>query len=166
MKEHELAPSPGAHRERKRIGRGIAAGQGKTAGKGTKGQKARTGGQIARWFQGGQNPIHKKLPYKRGFTNLFRTEYNVVNVGQLERFEAGSEVTIEVIFASRLARRKTWPVKILGEGELSRPLTVQAHTCSEAARTKIEAAGGRVLLLDRAAAGDEATQAAETTAEA
>jgi large subunit ribosomal protein L15 len=165
MKEHELS-SPGARRERKRVGRGIAAGQGKTAGRGTKGQKARAGGSIARYFQGGQNPIHKQLPYKRGFTNLFRVEYNVVNVGQLDQFEAGTDITVDLLVDRRLARKKTWPVKVLGEGELTKALTVRAHKFSQSAREKIEAAGGQVDVVGGEAAMEAAATTDEATAEA
>lgn len=155
MKEHELR-SPGANRPRKRVGRGVGSGTGKTSGRGTKGQKSRTGGSISRYFQGGQNPIHKQLPYKRGFTNIFRVEYNTVDLDQLELFEAGSEVTVELLFARRMARKRRWGVKILGDGELTKPLTVRAHKFSKSARAKIEAAGGRVEELDGAAPADEA----------
>jgi large subunit ribosomal protein L15 len=162
LKEHDLS-SPGAHRERKRVGRGIAAGGGKTAGRGTKGQKARTGGAIARYFQGGQNPIHKQLPYKRGFKNLFRVEYNVVNLAQLEDFDAGSTVTIALYFERRLARKKRWPIKILGEGELTRALTVQAHKFSRTARERIEAAGGQAIVLEVATGAAATDDAADDT---
>lgn len=158
MKEHELHSPPGARQERRRVGRGHGAGQGKTAGRGTKGQKARAGGTIRRGFQGGQNPIQQQLPYKRGFTNIFRVEYNVVNLSQLDEvFETGSEVTVETLIARRLARKKRWPVKILGEGELTKALTVSAHKFSKTAREKIEAAGGRVEVLEpEAVSADEA----------
>lgn len=157
MKEHELFSPPGSRRGPKRIGRGVGSGHGKTSGRGTKGQKARAGGSIARYFQGGQNPVHKKLPYKRGFTNNFRVEYNVVNVGDLERFEAGSTVTIDQFFASRLARRKRLGVKLLGEGSVAKGLTVQVHRISAVARAKIEAAGGQVELLESAAEDETST---------
>lgn len=159
MKEHELFSPAGANRARKRVGRGHAAGQGKTAGRGTKGQNARAGGGVRPGFQGGQNPIQKQLPYKRGFTNKFRTEYNVVNVSQLDVFDVDMDVTIALIFARRLARKKTWPVKILGVGELTKPLTVRAHKFSESARQKIEAAGGRVEVLAMEAASPEGATA-------
>jgi large subunit ribosomal protein L15 len=162
MKEHELFSPPGSRRERKRVGRGPGAGQGKTAGRGTKGQKARAGGAIGRYFQGGQNPIHKQLPYKRGFSNMFRVEYNIVNVSQLDRFEAGSVITIDDLFEQRLVRKKTWPVKILSEGDLTKALTVHAHKVSKAAREKIEAAGGQVEIV----AAREAAPADEAPAEA
>ena len=164
MKEHDLRPAPGAHTERKRVGRGIAAGGGKTAGRGTKGQKARTGGGVSRYFQGGQNPIHKQLPYKRGFKNPFRVEYNIVNLSELEeRFEAGTDVTVEVLYARRLAQKPSWPIKVLAEGELTKALTIHAHKVSKAAREKIEAAGGRIALLTP---DDEADQPAADAAEA
>ncbi|MCC6628906.1 MAG: 50S ribosomal protein L15 [Chloroflexi bacterium] len=155
LKEHDLR-SPGANRDRKRIGRGVGSGYGKTAGRGTKGQKSRTGGSIPRYFQGGQNPIHKQLPYKRGFTNNFRVEYNTVNLDQLEAFDTGTEVTVALLFERRVVRRKKLGVKVLGDGELTKALTVQAHRVSATARAKIEAAGGRVDLIE-ALAADEAT---------
>jgi large subunit ribosomal protein L15 len=162
MKEHELS-SPGAHRDRKRLGRGVGSGYGKTAGRGTKGQKARAGGNISRFFQGGQNPIHKQLPYKRGFTNNFRVEYNAINLEALDQFEAGTVVTVDLLAARRLAQRLTWQdgerrllVKILGDGELTKPLTVEAHKFSKSAREKIEAAGGQAVVLEATAAADEA----------
>ena len=166
MKEHELS-SPGANRDRKRIGRGVGSGYGKTAGRGTKGQKARAGGSISRYFQGGQNPIHKQLPYKRGFTNNFRVEYNAINLEALDRFEAGTVVTVDLLVEQRLAQRLTWQdgerrllVKILGDGDLTKPLTVEAHKFSKAAREKIEAAGGQAVVLASAAAVDEAAEEA------
>jgi large subunit ribosomal protein L15 len=162
LKQHDLR-SPGANRDRKRVGRGVGSGYGKTAGRGTKGQKSRTGGNIPRYFQGGQNPIHKQLPYKRGFTNNFRVEYNTVNLDQLETFDAGAEVTVELLFEQRMARRKKLGVKILGDGELTKPLTVRVHRVSQSARAKIEAAGGRVELVE-APAGDAGAD--ETAAEA
>ena len=161
IREHDLRAPAGANHDRKRVGRGIAAGQGKTAGKGTKGQKARAGGSIRRGFQGGQNPIQQQLPYKRGFVNKFRVEYNEVNVSQLDVFPAETEVTVEMLFARRLARKRTWPVKILGEGEISKALTVQAHKFTGSAQAKIEAAGGHVTVINGEAAAN-----AEPAAEA
>ncbi len=168
MQQHDLKPSPGAHRERKRVGRGIAAGQGKTAGKGTKGQKARSGPGVRRGFEGGQNPIYMRMPYKRGFTNIFRQQFAVVNVSRLDEvFQAGDEITPEVLVERRLVTDKVlrppvvpfkaWQVKILGEGEITKPLTVRVHRVTRAAREKIVAAGGTVE--ETAAAADEAGQA-------
>lgn len=147
MKEHELFSPPGARQERRRVGRGHGSGQGKTAGRGTKGQKARAGGAVRRGFQGGQNPIQQQLPYKRGFKNPFRVEYNEVNLSQLDQFAVGTDITVALLFERRLARKKRWPVKVLGEGEITKALTVQAHKFSESARAKIEAAGGAVTIL-------------------
>jgi len=144
MKLHELKPAPGATRAPKRIGRGIGSGTGKTSGKGHKGQKARSGGGVRPGFEGGQQPLYRRMP-KRGFTNIFKKEYTVINVGDLEnRFESGSEVTIESLFEVGLIKAVKYGVKILGTGELSKALTVKVDKVSEAAKNKIEAAGGRV----------------------
>ncbi len=141
MRQDQLKPPVGAKHSKKRIGRGDAS-QGTTAGKGTKGQKARTGGGVRPGFEGGQLPIIKRLPSMRGFTNVFKIEYSVVNVGDLERFEAQSEITKAVLKSAGLVRHIELPVKVLGDGNLSRPLKVQAVKFSESARAKIEAAGG------------------------
>ncbi len=164
MQQNDLRPDKGAHRERKRVGRGIAAGQGKTAGKGTKGQKARSGPKVRRGFEGGQSPIYMRMPYKRGFKNLFRQNFSVVNVSRLdELFEAGAEITPEVLVARRIVADKVlrpgvgvlkgWQVKVLGNGEITKPLTVRVHRVTAAAREKIEAAGGTVE--ETAARGDD-----------
>jgi large subunit ribosomal protein L15 len=139
---HELQPAPGSTHKKTRRGRGLGSGLGKTAGRGQKGQKARSGGGVRPGFEGGQMPLVRRLP-KRGFKNPFRVEYEVVNVGQLTVFEPGTEVTPELLKAHRLVRRDL-PIKILGEGEIDRPLTVRAHKFSKQAQAKIEAAQGKV----------------------
>jgi len=149
MKQHELSPTPGAKRVRKRVGRGSAAGQGKTAGRGMKGQKSRSGGALPLYFEGGQLPLVRRLPHLRGFTNIFRIEYQVVNVDDLSRFDSDSEVTPEAMIDAKMVRSSRQPVKILGRGEIDRPLTVKAHRFSDSARRKIEAAGGTVEELPR-----------------
>ena len=142
---HNLQPHEGATKERKRVGRGIAAGQGKTAGKGHKGQKSRSGDRTLPWFfEGGQTPLHQRIP-KRGFRPVNRVEYSVVNVGKLnELFEENAEITPEVLVAKGLVR-KNMPVKILGDGEITKPLIVKAHKFSKSAKEKIEAAGGQAI---------------------
>ena len=143
---HNLSPMPGSNRDRKRLGRGPGSGTGKTSGKGHKGQKARTGHHgIPAWFEGGQMPLQRRVP-KRGFKNPFRVEYEVVNVSQLEALTE-SEITPEVLQSYRLASKNKL-VKILGDGDLKRKITVHAHKVSESARAKIEAAGGSVELLE------------------
>src|SRR6476469_7015305 len=127
MKLHELRPAEGSHRERRRIGRGHGSGQGTTAGKGTKGQKARTGGGVPPYFEGGQLPLVRKLPYRRGFTNPFRVEAREVHVRDLSGFPAGSTVGPEEFETMGILRGKKGPVKVLGEGDLSVRLTVRAH---------------------------------------
>ena len=144
---HGLAPSPGATHYRKRVGRGPGSGHGKTAGRGYKGQKSRTGYRHQRGFEGGQMPLHRRVP-KRGFTNIFRVEYDVVNLSELDRFEAGQAVTPETLAAARLSRRNR-PVKILGDGQVGKALTVSAHKFSAGAQAKIEAAGGRCEVIPR-----------------
>jgi large subunit ribosomal protein L15 len=143
---HNLGRPEGANTHRKRLGRGPGSGKGKTSGKGHKGQKARTGHHgVPAWFEGGQMPLQRRVP-KRGFTNNFRTEYDVVNVSQLEALTE-NEITFDVLHQHRLARKNKL-VKILGDGDLKRKITVSAHKVSETARAKIEAAGGSVELLE------------------
>ena len=164
MKLHDLQPAPGSRTPRTRVGRGIAAGKGKTAGRGTKGQKARAGGSIPPWFEGGQTPIHMRIPKLRGFKNRFKIHYEVVNVGAIgdlaERgafqVEGGGKaskaapITInqDILRAVGLVRTLDKPLKILGAGELSTPLFVVADAFTASARTKIEGAGGSVNLLE------------------
>ena len=193
MKLHDLKPAAGSRKAKRRVGRGIAAGQGKTAGRGTKGQKARAGGTIPAWFEGGQTPLHQRLPKLRGFHNLFKVEYEIVNVGDIARvaeaggFEGGempgakaskkgtAPVTVnqEILRAAGLIRRLDRPMKVLGAGDLSTALFVVADAFSASARTKIEAAGGTVSVLetpetkrpaigvDKGDKGDKAAKAGE-----
>jgi large subunit ribosomal protein L15 len=144
---HDLGPAPGSTHYRKRVGRGPGSGHGKTAGRGYKGQKSRTGYRHMRGFEGGQMPLHRRVP-KRGFTNIFRVEYDIVNLSDLARFDAGQTVTLENLAEARLAR-KNRPVKILGDGEIGKALTVSAHKFSANARGKIEAAGGKCEVIER-----------------
>ena len=145
---HDLAPASGATHYKKRVGRGPGSGHGKTAGRGHKGQRSRSGYRHQRGFEGGQMPLHRRVP-KRGFTNIFRIEYDIVNLGDLaERFEAGASVNPETLASARLAR-KSHPVKILGDGELKKVLNVSAHKFSASAKASIEAAGGRCEVLSR-----------------
>ncbi len=149
MRLHDLRPAPGATRKRKRVGRGIAAGQGKTAGRGTKGQNSRSGGGVRPYFEGGQLPFVRRLPFVRGFTNIFKIRYQPVNLKQLdaERFPAGAEVTPQSLAAAGLIRSETSPVVLLGDGDVDRPLKVKVNRISRTARAKVEAAGGSVELV-------------------
>lgn len=142
MKLHELKPAEGSRHSRKRVGRGIATGNGKTAGKGHKGQKARSGGGVRPGFEGGQNPVYRRLP-KRGFKNINRKEYAVVNLDDLNRFENGSEITPQTLIESGLVKNPKDGIKILGDGELKVQLTIKADKFSQSAVEKIEAAGGK-----------------------
>ena len=152
MKLHELRPAPGAHKHEKRVGRGHGSGRGKTAGRGTKGQKARTGGTIHRAFSGGQTRLSKRLPFLRGIGNsnyAFRKDYTIINLDDLERFEAGSQVTpVELAGAGLMSKTESEGlVKVLGDGELSHAVSVRAHKFSASAREKIEAAGGSIEVI-------------------
>ena len=168
MKLHDLKPAPGSRKAKRRVGRGIAAGQGKTAGRGTKGQKARAGGKIPAWFEGGQTPLHQRIPKLRGFKNPFKIEYEVVNIGDIARLvelgelESGdmpgtkaskkgaAPITVnqEILRAAGLVRRLDRPMKVLGGGDLSTALFVVADAFSASARSKIEGAGGTVSVLE------------------
>ena len=150
MKLHELAPPKGSHRKRRRIGRGLGSGRGTTAGKGTKGQNARAGGGVPAYFEGGQLPLVKKLPYKRGFRNVNRVSYKAVNLQDLQTFAAGSTVDVAALVAGGVLKNDRERVKVLGTGELDRALTVRAHRFSATARQKIEAAGGACHALEHA----------------
>ena len=141
MELHNLSPKAGSRKDRKRVGRGPGSGNGKTAGKGHKGQLSRSGHSHKRNFEGGQMPLVRRMP-KRGFTNIFRKEFAIVNVGQLERFPVGSEVTPELLLAEGVVARLRDGIKILGDGTLSRKLTVRAHKFSKKAQETIQAAGG------------------------
>src|SRR5215472_8594092 len=144
---HDLRPNPGATHSRKRVGRGPGSGHGKTAGRGNKGQKSRSGYTHLRGFEGGQMPLHRRLP-KRGFTNIFRVEYDIVNLSALDRFETGAKVTPELLASHRLAHGRR-PVKILGDGQIGKPLEISAHKFSASAQAKIEAAGGCCEVIPR-----------------
>lgn len=146
MKLYELAPAPGAKRKPKRIGRGPGSGHGKTATKGHKGVLARSGGGKGSGFEGGQMPLARRLP-KHGFLNPFRTVYSIVNLQTLVRLEGVEQVTPQVLIEAGVVKRKTQPVKILGLGEVQRPLVIQAHKFSRSAVAKIEAAGGRAEVI-------------------
>jgi large subunit ribosomal protein L15 len=146
MELHDLKPAPGSRKARKRVGRGKAAGQGKTAGRGTKGQLARSKVRVG--FEGGQNPIFKRMPFRRGFTNIFKTRYEVVNVKQLAQLEVDEPITPELLVERGITRGPEFPLKILGEGEIDKAVTVRAHKFSESARSKIEGAGGTVEVIE------------------
>jgi len=146
MKLNELRPAKGATHARKRVGRGEGSGSGGTSGRGHKGHKARSGGGSHIWSEGGQMPLQRRVP-KGGFKNVNRVDYQVVNVADLNRFEAGTEVTLALLKERNLAKRLSLPVKLLGNGALDRPVRVRVHAASASARQKVEAAGGTVELL-------------------
>ena len=147
MMEHLLKPARGSRTRRRRVGRGDSGRRGSYSGRGMKGQKSRSGKGPRPGFEGGQLPLVKKLPMKRGFVNLFRTEYTIVNLRKLELFPEGSEVTLQKMREAGLIGSVKGPVKVLGDGDLTKPLTVHAHRFSREARRKIEAAGGTVQEL-------------------
>lgn len=146
MKLHELAPAPGSVREVKRIGRGHGSGQGKTAGKGHKGQKARAGRGMRPGFEGGQMPLQRRVP-KRGFVNIFATRYAAINVSALEAFDNGAVVDLEAMKAAGIVKKAFDGVKVLGNGSLTKNVTVKAAAFSESAKAKIEAAGGKAEVI-------------------
>ena len=146
MRLHDLSPAAGSTKERKRIGRGPASGQGKTAGKGHKGQLARAGRGMRAGFEGGQMPLQRRVP-KRGFNNIFRTEYAVVNISALDAFNDGDTVTVEALVEKGIVKKTLDGVKILGNGEISKKLTVQVNAFSDSAKSKIEAAGGKAEVI-------------------
>ncbi|WP_026369825.1 50S ribosomal protein L15 [Kallotenue papyrolyticum] len=148
MKLHDLKPAAGAHKVGKRVGRGHGSGKGKTAGRGMMGQKARSGPGPHRAFEGGQNEITRRLPFKRGvgFQNRYRIEYEIFNIGDLAATQH-DEITPELLVQARLLKNLKKPVKILGDGEINRPMRITAHRFSASARAKIEAAGGTVIEL-------------------
>src|SRR5664280_2620916 len=186
MKLHDLRPAEGSRKPRTRVGRGIAAGKGKTAGRGTKGQKSRTGGTIQPWFEGGQTPIHIRVPKLRGFKNKFRIEYEIVNIGRISDLAetgildmpevegtaaesaksaksvksaksakpAPVTITPDILAAAGLIRTLDKPLKVLGQGEVTRPLFVVADAFTKSATAKIEAAGGTAHVLEFPEAGD------------
>ena len=148
MRLDQLKAPPGARRNRKRVGRGNASGTGTYAGRGMKGQKARAGGGVRRGFEGGQLPVIRRLPSQRGFTNIFKKEYAVVNLDSITaKLPEESEVTPELLKEARLIRGMRLPVKVLGRGEMDKAVTVLAHKFSDEARRKIEAAGGQAVEL-------------------
>lgn len=149
MKLNDLRPNDGSKKKRKRVGRGISAGQGKTAGRGTKGQGARSGGGKGQYFEGGQLPLVRRLPFKRGFTNINKIVYKPVNVGSLAGFEAETEVDPDLLVAAGLLKKSSDPVVVLGDGAISVALMVKAHRFSSSAKKKIEAAGGTVSVIPR-----------------
>ena len=139
-----LSPAPGSRKDKKRVGRGDGSRKGSFSGRGCKGQKARAGFRMKPGFEGGQLPIIKRLPSQRGFTNIFKTEFDIVNVGQLTVFEAGTEVDLVKLVTAGLVKTGQKLVKILGDGEIDRPLTVKADKFTATAKAKIEAAGGKI----------------------
>lgn len=146
MKLHELSSPPGSKKRQKRVGRGCGSGHGKTCCRGTKGQKARSGGNIPPGFEGGQMPLTRRLP-KRGFTNIFRKSYAVINVRALNRFESGTIVDVDILLRSGLVKKLGHGIKVLGQGEVAKPLTVRVHKISKGARSKIEKAGGKIEVI-------------------
>jgi large subunit ribosomal protein L15 len=147
MRLHDLKPAEGSTKKRKRVGRGIGSGHGKTSGRGHKGQNARSGGGVRPGFEGGQMPLTRRIP-KRGFTNVFKKEYVIVNVGTLEeRFEEGTEITPEVLIDNGIIKDIKDGVKILGDGELTKKFTVKAHKFSKSALEKIQAVGGKAEVI-------------------
>ena len=144
---NDLKPNHGSNTSRRRLGRGPGSGRGKTAGRGTKGQKAR--GQIRRGFEGGQLPIQQRMPYKRGFTNRYKTPWETVNVGRLAGIEADGPITPAVLATHGLIRGEEYPVKILGDGEIDKAISVHVHAFSSSAKERIEAAGGNVETIAR-----------------
>jgi len=148
MKLHEIKPAPGSTKRRKVVGRGRGSGSGTTAGRGGKGQTARTGSSIPAWFEGGQMPLIRRLP-KRGFTNIFKRDYAIINIKSLERFEPGQDITPALLVFQGMIRARHDGIKVLGTGTLTKALTVHAHKFSQSAAAKIEAAGGKVQVIER-----------------
>lgn len=146
MKLSELSPPKGARKAVKRLGRGPGSGHGKTAGRGTKGQKARSGGNVRPGYEGGQMPLQRRLP-KRGFTNIFKKEFVIVNIRDLERFEKGSVVDKAALVEAGLLKRDSDSVKLLGQGTIAYPLVLKVDCCSKSARAKLEAVGGQVEIM-------------------
>jgi large subunit ribosomal protein L15 len=152
VKQNNIAPAPGSRHAAKRVGRGNGSGHGTFSGRGCKGQKARAGNNKMRpGFEGGQLPLIKRLPRKRGFTNIFRTEYSIISIGELNKFESGSEVTAKIMLAAGIIKSLAHPIKVLADGAIDRPLTVKANKFSASAKAKIEAAGGKAEEVANAA---------------
>ncbi|QZY54609.1 50S ribosomal protein L15 [Crassaminicella profunda] len=146
MKLHELRPAEGSTKNRKRLGRGTATGQGKTAGRGQDGQKSRSGGSVKPGFEGGQMPLYRRLP-KRGFTNIFKKQWTIINIDTLNKFDEGTVVTPALLLEKGIIKKVVDGVKVLGNGELQKNVTVQAHKFSQSAVEKIEAAGGKAEVI-------------------
>lgn len=146
MKLEEIKSPPGANKSPKRVGRGIGSGHGKTSTRGHKGQKARSGGKVRPGFEGGQMPLQRRIP-KRGFTNIFKQRWSIVNVKDLNIFDEGTVVTIDMLKQAGLIRKNDLPVKLLGDGEVEKQLTVQVHKASHQAEDKIMAKGGKIEVI-------------------
>jgi large subunit ribosomal protein L15 len=146
MRINELSPAEGSRKKRKRVGRGPGSGHGKTACRGHKGQKSRSGGGVPPGFEGGQMPLQRRLP-KRGFTNIFKKEYNIINVEDLNRFKPNAFLDVEILRQAGLVKKMMDGIKLLGNGEISRPVVVRIHKVSKTAKEKIEAAGGKVEII-------------------
>jgi large subunit ribosomal protein L15 len=146
MRIHELSPAEGSKKKRKRVGRGQGSGHGKTCCRGHKGQRSRSGGQLRLGFEGGQMPLQRRLP-KRGFTNIFRKEFNIINIKDLNRFEPNSTIDMDALREAGLVNRARGDIKLLGEGEISHPMVIKVDKVSKAARAKIETAGGKVEVV-------------------
>lgn len=151
MQQHELFPAPGSHKAAKRVGRGNGSGHGTYSGRGCKGNKARAGFNVRPGFEGGQLPIIKRLPEKRGFVNKFRVEYQAVNLSALSFFEAGSTVDADALIAAGIIKDASKPIKILGTGSIDKAIKVIADKCSASAKAAIEAAGGSIEVKEDAA---------------
>ena len=143
MRQHDIGPEAGSRHRKKRVGRGVGSGHGTYSCKGCKGQKARSGGGVSPWFEGGQNPLVKRLPTRRGFTNIFKVEYSLVNLKQLKIFEKGTEVTPEKLVEAGIVPSLKKPIKILGDGDIKHPLVVKSNAFTLSAVKKIESSGGR-----------------------
>ncbi|MBW1914516.1 MAG: 50S ribosomal protein L15 [Deltaproteobacteria bacterium] len=146
MRINDLSPIKGSVKKRKRVGRGVGSGHGKTSCRGHKGQKSRSGGGIPVWFEGGQMPIQRRLP-KRGFNNIFKKEYSVINVSDLNGFEANATLDVAALIEAGLVKSVKDEVKLLGNGEISQPLTIKVHKASKTAKEKIEALGGKIEMI-------------------
>lgn len=149
MKLNTIQSAPGSRKERKRLGAGIGSGQGKTGGRGHKGQKSRSGGKVMRGFEGGQMPLIRRVP-KRGFTPLSRKTFQLINVGQLEKFDAGSKIDAAALYEAGLVRNAVDPVKLLAKGELSKKVTITVAAASASAKAKLEAAGATLTVAEAA----------------
>lgn len=146
MRLNELSPPQGSRKKRKRVGRGVGSGSGKTAGRGTKGLNSRSGGGVRPGYEGGQMPLHRRLP-KRGFHNIFRRQFAIVNIRDLERFESGAVVDEEALIRSGLVKGKAKGIKLLGQGEIKHQLTLRVNSASQKAKEKVESAGGSIEVI-------------------